>query len=403
MSDSKEDSPEPELQPPLHSSLPSISSSIRNISTEMSTTTTDATKTTRKRRRDEADIEAGGKAEAAAAAESDLKASENETSITHIKIKTNTESEKDTTVDPSARRRPNPTPSVLTQHAAQQLNWNLSFSAAHHWFPYYHAPHPAMAMSPLHPQQSTSQTHTAAIPVQLQNSQTAADSGGPESFLHRPQGSFFYPGCTPMPMHSTQLPTSLHPHQPPKAYTTAPPIGYSYAHYAHLMQVQQQQQWLMYMHMQGRHMHHVQGRNANGLGPFPPWGVPSRVVQPGVVLRSIDDVKDAKTMTIDKRGTTEYKNFVRIQFYDKNGHKKVKHKCNFCSREFAARSNMIAHVRTHTGEKPFRCETCDKCFTQKSNLKRHAKMHLQKEETVHEAKKPPSGQQPEQLEKDGGS
>uniref|UniRef100_A0A7S2XHZ5 C2H2-type domain-containing protein n=1 Tax=Lotharella oceanica TaxID=641309 RepID=A0A7S2XHZ5_9EUKA len=57
---------------------------------------------------------------------------------------------------------------------------------------------------------------------------------------------------------------------------------------------------------------------------------------------------------------------------------KKKHVCPYCEREFLQNCNLVAHIRTHTGERPYACELCDKAFKQMSNLKRHrARLHSQ--------------------------
>ncbi|XP_069701447.1 zinc finger protein 501-like isoform X1 [Periplaneta americana] len=52
-----------------------------------------------------------------------------------------------------------------------------------------------------------------------------------------------------------------------------------------------------------------------------------------------------------------------------------KYICQDCGRWFPQKSNLIAHTRTHTGEKPFSCNKCGKCFGRRSTLQDHMKTH----------------------------
>ncbi|KAG8232206.1 hypothetical protein J437_LFUL010508 [Ladona fulva] len=55
--------------------------------------------------------------------------------------------------------------------------------------------------------------------------------------------------------------------------------------------------------------------------------------------------------------------------------KKTTFECSFCWKEFAFKSRMIQHLKTHTGEKPFKCELCEYRTSDRSNLKTHMRKH----------------------------
>ncbi|XP_058834469.1 zinc finger protein GLI4-like [Topomyia yanbarensis] len=52
-------------------------------------------------------------------------------------------------------------------------------------------------------------------------------------------------------------------------------------------------------------------------------------------------------------------------------------KCRYCNRVFPREKSLQAHLRTHTGERPYQCDYpgCTRAFTQSGQLKTHQRLH----------------------------
>ena len=59
-----------------------------------------------------------------------------------------------------------------------------------------------------------------------------------------------------------------------------------------------------------------------------------------------------------------------IVFVSENSYPNI---CEFCQKTFVTKLALTLHVRTHTGEKPYKCKNCDQAFAQQDQLWRHTR------------------------------
>uniref|UniRef100_A0A8B9Q860 Ras-responsive element-binding protein 1 n=1 Tax=Apteryx owenii TaxID=8824 RepID=A0A8B9Q860_APTOW len=54
---------------------------------------------------------------------------------------------------------------------------------------------------------------------------------------------------------------------------------------------------------------------------------------------------------------------------------KRKKVCTVCTKRFWSLQDLTRHMRSHTGERPYKCQTCERTFTLKHSLVRHQRIH----------------------------
>ncbi|KAI5637047.1 zinc-finger double domain-containing protein [Phthorimaea operculella] len=85
------------------------------------------------------------------------------------------------------------------------------------------------------------------------------------------------------------------------------------------------------------------------------------------------DSKLKRTVAARTQGEAEYT--CTLCRYTTNEGSEKPYSCEVCHKKFAQKTDLINHVRTHTGEKPYSCKTCGKQFATGSNLAVHFKTH----------------------------
>ncbi len=51
------------------------------------------------------------------------------------------------------------------------------------------------------------------------------------------------------------------------------------------------------------------------------------------------------------------------------------HTCTICKTTFPTKSQLVRHIRTHTGERPYKCHHCEKAFSTSGDRQKHERTH----------------------------
>nr|XP_050032066.2 zinc finger protein 84-like [Dermacentor andersoni] len=110
------------------------------------------------------------------------------------------------------------------------------------------------------------------------------------------------------------------------------------------------------------------GSRGEACGCCPHFRLHGRYPGSSPMFTSLQCLTDARTTGSLLPGSLEwYQAFVSV-------HGRL-HSCRVCTYVSESREHMKTHLRTHTGERPFKCHLCPSTFTQRCNLIRHVRTH----------------------------